>query len=325
VRKIKYVLALCFLLSACKSQVTSSSIEIKPTITQTQSTLTPEKTEIKTPKKPSITPYPTTFPQTSTIFPPSLTPVPTPPPCLEAGGQINPHLLYTELSQWPWEFRVYTPPCYAENQNKQYPLLILIHGSTYNDDQWDRLGADEMVDKLVTEGKIEPFIILMPRDRVWREPDDDPFGIALTDYIMPWVEQNYRVIPNRAYRAIGGLSRGASWAIHLGLSRWDLFSTIGGHSPPIFWSDTGKIRPWLDDIPSESLPRIFLDIGDKDYLIESASWFENILTQKGIPHEWYLFPGYHEEAYWIEHLESYILWYAEPWNKIEDSDISVSR
>jgi len=32
-----------------------------------------------------------------------------------------------------------------------------------------------------------------------------------------------------------------------------------------------------------------------------------------IPHEWHLFTGYHEEAYWQSHLEQYLRWYTQDW------------
>ena len=41
--------------------------------------------------------------------------------------------------------------------------------------------------------------------------------------------------------------------------------------------------------------------------------FEAVLNIEGIPHEWYLFPGYHEEEYWASHVEQYIRGYAETW------------
>ncbi len=222
-------------------------------------------------------------------------------------------MLYTEISPNPWEFRVYVPPCYDQEPGRRYPVLILIHGSTFNDDQWDRLGADELADRLIAAGELEPFLIFMPRDRVWVEPAEDPFGEALVSYLIPWLDKNYRTNPTRRYRAVGGLSRGASWAIHLGLSRWELFGSIGAHSLPVFWSDTGKVRGWLAEIPPGELPRIYLDIGENDYLIRSAVWFENVLNEMRIPHEWHLYPGRHEEAYWEAHLEGYLRWYAQDW------------
>lgn len=192
-------------------------------------------------------------------------------------------------------------------------MLILIHGSTYTDSQWDDLGVDETADALIASGQAPPFIILMPRDRVWLEPEEDPFGDAVVSRILPWVDQNYRTVPERAQRAIGGLSRGASWAVHLGLSHWEMFSAIGAHSLPVFLTDPPRIRTWLEEIPAEDMPRIYIDIGDKDYLLDKAVWFENLLTSMNIPHEWYLNTGRHESAYWEEHVEQYLLWYTSAW------------
>ena len=58
-----------------------------------------------------------------------------------------------------------------------------------------------------------------------------------------------------------------------------------------------------------------MDIGDRDRpeIMRAAIWFEELLNQRGIPHEWYLFSGYHTEDYWSAHLETYLRWYARTW------------
>lgn len=219
----------------------------------------------------------------------------------------------TSLLPLPLEYRLHLPPCYDQQPGRRFPVLYLVHGQNYNHDQWDRLGADEMADSLAAAGEIAPFILVLPRDRSWSQPSEDMFGQVVVEQLIPWVDESYRTLPGRENRAIGGLSRGAAWAVHLGLSNWELFGALGAHSLPVFWADTPYIRRWLDAIPGEAMPRIFLDTGEKDYLIRSTLWFAGVLNEKGIPHEWYLFPGYHEEAYWQAHLEQYIRWYAREW------------
>jgi enterochelin esterase-like enzyme len=213
------------------------------------------------------------------------------------------------------EYTVYLPPCYEQQPERRYPVLYLIHGQNYNNDQWDRLSADETAGALIARGEISPFILIMPRDRSWAQPSEDQFGRVLADQLVPYIDEHYRTLPERGYRAVGGLSRGAGWAVHLGLSRWDLFGAIGAHSLPVFWADTGHIRQWLDAIPDDELPRIYLDIGEKDRpsILASAKWFESMLSEEDIPHEWHLFPGYHEEAYWQAHVDGYLRWYALGW------------
>ncbi|HJS30297.1 MAG TPA: alpha/beta hydrolase-fold protein [Anaerolineales bacterium] len=248
---------------------------------------------------------------------PAPSPSPDAPSCLASGGRIDSHELTNDLSLLSWEFRVYTPPCYQEEGGRRYPLLILIHGQTYTDDQWDRLGVDETADRLISRGEIPALIILMPRDRRWVDPPKDRFGEALIGHVLPWVDENYRTLPERHFRAIGGLSRGASWAVHLGLSHWELFGSIGAHSLPVFWSDTPKARRMLEAVPAGSMPKIYLDIGEGDYLIESAVWFESLLNELDIPHSWHLFAGKHEEAYWMRHIEEYLRWYTADWAQVE--------
>ncbi len=69
---------------------------------------------------------------------------------------------------------VYTPPGYAENPNKKYPVLYLQHGWGEDETAWSNQGhANLIMDNLIAEGKIEPFIIVMTYgmtelNQVWR-------------------------------------------------------------------------------------------------------------------------------------------------------------
>ena len=271
---------------------------------------------------PRIPPASATLSSTSTATPspsatplPSATPTPTPLTCWQEGGRYEEGSLRNDLLPLPMEYRVYLPPCYDQQADRRYPVLYLIHGQNYNQDQWDRLGVDETADRLIAADEIPPLLIVLPRDRSWAMPTEDRFGQVLVEELVPTIDSTYRTLPERTYRAVGGLSRGAGWAINLGLSQWQLFAAIGGHSLPVFWTDTTRIRQWLKDIPPDELPRIYLDIGENDrpQILNSASWFENLLTEERIPHEWHLFSGYHDEAYWQSHLEQYLRWYTQDW------------
>ena len=259
---------------------------------------------------------PTSKPPTETIItstPPSLTPSPTPLACWQEGGTIERSEIESDLLPKLLEFRVYTPPCYDQQQERRYPVLYLIHGQSFNDDQWERMGVDEIANALIATRAISPFIIVMPRDRVWSSPEEDLFGEAVMNDLLPWIDETYRTIPKRTQRAIGGLSRGASWAVHLGILNWESFSIVGAHSLPVFPGDTNNIRKWLNAIPRESIPRFFIDIAELDRWSVTATWFENILTEMDIPHVWHLYTGYHNENYWQTHMEEYLRWYARDW------------
>ncbi len=194
-------------------------------------------------------------------------------------------------------------------------MLYLIHGQSYNDDQWERLGAAELTARLASSAELPPFIIVMPRDRLWSEPTEDKFGQAVVELLLPWIDANYRTLPERQYRAIGGLSRGGAWALHIGITYPDLFSAVGMHSGFAFHTDAPYLRSMLESVPTDLIPRFYLDVADHDRpdIYDSAVWFEAMLTEYNIPHEWHIFQGYHEESYWQSHVEQYLRWYAQGW------------
>ena len=262
-----------------------------------------------------------TFIATSTITssptPIPNTPTPTPSACLLAGGRVEVYEFTTTLLPNPLVYRIYLPPCYDEEPDRTYPVLYLIHGQTYTDTQWDRLGVPEAADQLIRSREVGPFIVVMPRDRVWLEPTEDNFGKAVVQSLVPWIDDHYRTIPDREHRAIGGLSRGGAWAVDIGLSRWDLFSAVGVHSGFVFYSDYQPIYQWVYNTPPGMFPRIYMDVGDKDRpeISEGAAWLEDFLTRLNIPHEWHLFSGEHDEAYWHAHVEDYLRWYTMEWGK----------
>jgi enterochelin esterase-like enzyme len=235
--------------------------------------------------------------------------------CLKEGGRYEKGSLSTKLLRTPLEYRVYLPPCYSENPSERYPVLYLIHGQGFKDDQWDRIGADEAADRLIADGEIPPLIIVMPYERYGGQPTETKFAEALVKQLVPHIDQTYPTMPDRTHRAVGGLSRGGGWAIHFGTAHWPVFGALGGHSPAVFHTDAHDMRTFLEAIPPISYPRIYLDIGDRDRpeIMRSAVWFEELLDEKDIPHEWHLFSGYHNEAYWNEHMEQYLRWYSQGW------------
>lgn len=309
-------MAVLSLVVACLPQLSSPVSEHKPSFPSPSPRSTnPQSFSTSSPTVPAVTKtlaITAVATSTRTARPTSS---PTPLLCWQYGGRYEYDSLSDPRLPLPMEYAVYLPACYDEQLHRRYPVLYMVHGQNYNHDQWDRLGIDEAADDLIAAGEISPVIIVLPRDRSWAQPAEDAFGAVLAEQLIPSIDHDYRTIPERRFRAIGGLSRGAGWAVHLGLSQWELFGAIGAHSLPVFWGDTNHIRSWLAAIPAEQLPRIYLDIGEKDRpaILASAVWFADLLNDQTIPHEWHLFPGYHEEAYWTSHIDQYLRWYTQEW------------
>jgi len=295
------LLLLALALGACSPSAPTSTVA--PSSTEPSLTATPTSTATAIP---SVTPIPTS----------AITVTPTPLACWEEGGEIILGEIDSQLLPAPLVYRVYLPPCYQAEPGRRYPVLYLIHGQSFTDEQWDRLGVDETADRLIADGELPPFIVVMPHDRAWNaQPDEVPFGEAVVEELIPLIDDSYRTLRGRPFRAIGGLSRGAGWAVHLGLSHWELFSAIGAHSLAVFAGDAFKLEGWLDAIPLDQMPRFYIDVGHKDStsILNSTTSFVALLEERGIAHEWYLFAGYHDEDYWSSHIEQYLRWYTAEW------------
>jgi enterochelin esterase-like enzyme len=251
--------------------------------------------------------------QKATISPLILGESPDQNTCIHKNGTVLDTSMDSELYHAPVKYSIYLPPCFDEKANRKYPVLYLLHGQTYDNQQWIRLGVADVADELINDQRMAPMIIVLPNDPDWRQPDESPFGRMLVSEMIPYIDQTYPTLSGRQYRAIGGLSRGASWALHLGLTEWQLFSRIGAHSLPVFAMDSPSIPKWLDVIPLGSAPQLYIDMGNQDPELNTARYVERLLSDRHFPHEWHMFTGTHEEEYWGRHLQKYLLWYACEW------------
>ena len=231
--------------------------------------------------------------------------------CGEERGKVVGYVFDSPSLKRPLKFNIYLPPCYDQQREPGYPVLYLLHGQLFTEDQWDDLGVPETADRLIAAGQVRPFIVVMPLEEYSAaNPFTTGYENALVNELIPWVDEHLHTCTLRSCRAIGGLSRGAAWSIRLGFAHWQLFSSIGANSLPPFYGTDVNMPRWLRAIPEGKLPRVWIDVGDKDPTIADASKFEELLTKLGVPHEYHVFAGGHDAAYWSSNLETYLRWYA---------------
>lgn len=211
-------------------------------------------------------------------------------------------------------YRIYLPPCFADLGGSTFPTLYLLHGLYYTDAQWDDLGAGEAADGLIARGEAPPFLIVMPRERKGLD-----FEHAIVDSLIPFVERTYRARPERSFRAIGGLSRGAGWALRIGLKHPELFASLGLHSPAVLPTDLFEIPDWSAELMPVQTPRLWIDIGDHDISRSSTFELRDLFDELQLNYTWRLFPGEHTTDYWASHVTTYLQWYSSPWSKMEDN------
>lgn len=244
------------------------------------------------------------------------TPLPTatsaPVVCVASNGKVITDSVPSKILHDPISLKIYLPQCYDPTGASRYPVLYMLHGQTYLNDQWLRIGIDTAADKLIADKQIQPFIIVMPQeDASTSDPYTAKFGDAVVQEVIPYVDDHLATCTDRSCRAIGGLSRGGNWAVRIGLSNPTLFAAIGAHSTPLFYGDLDKIPAWVKAADSlENVPVLYLDMGKSDENRENILQFEEMLSSLGVVHDYYQFIGFHEEKYWAAHVEDYLRWYS---------------
>lgn len=234
----------------------------------------------------------------------------------ERSGTIQSFNLASDLLNDTLSFDIYFPPCYDPHTTTPYPLIYLLHGQEQDASMWQDIGIQAAADALILEQSRQPFLIVMPVEQYYfRSSENNHYPDAILQELLPMIESNLPVCAERECRAIGGVSRGGAWATRLALHNWDVFGALGAHSTPLFEGDLENLPDWLDAVPADSLPRIYADVGATDPAVKDAYAFDQALNALGVPHEWYLNSGRHNEEYWSENIYEYLSWYTSAWMK----------
>jgi len=159
---------------------------------------------------------------------------------------------------------VYTPPGYEKDKASKYPVLYLQHGWGEDETAWSNQGhANLIMDNLIAEGKIKPFIIVMTygmtNEVKWGHMKDFsivPFQTVLVDELIPYIDAHFRTIADKSHRAMAGLSMGGMETHTITVAKPDVFSYYALLSGGIYTPEE------LKDKSKPSL--IFISCGSKE-------------------------------------------------------------
>jgi enterochelin esterase-like enzyme len=205
---------------------------------------------------------------------------------------------------------IYLPPCYNPHASRLYPVLYLLPGFGGTSTQWFDYGLAPLTDKLILGNEIPPFIIVTT-DNTYDHLK--PEQIVTT--LIPYIESHYRTSPARRLRSIAGGSLGAAAAYLLAFQHPDLFSSAGIFGNGLTVGQEAQDEAWLQAIPSNLKPRIFLNDGDQDtYMQQQAKALIPYLDKYKLPHTEVFTPGNHSNAYWLTNFPVFFHWLAQGWN-----------
>ncbi|MBX3363342.1 MAG: hypothetical protein KF866_01145 [Phycisphaeraceae bacterium] len=241
---------------------------------------------------------------------------------------------------------VWLPPGYdaPENQRRQYPVLFLHDGQNLFEHlpgvagEW---GADETAHRLISEGQIEPLIIVgVPHSGASRIEEyvpletfrDHPvygreYAAWFVREVVPRVRKTLRVRTDASGTAIGGSSLGAVISLFIAAENPDMFGGVLLESPSSLRLDDGS-SPWREYAASiRNWPgRVYVGMGDREAgdrpadapLNErSVRWAEELIDYAraggAVDRRLHIGSGHrHTESAWAERLPAALMFLFPP-------------
>lgn len=198
----------------------------------------------------------------------------------------------------PMLVHTYLPPNFQHGQ--QLPVLLLLHGSGTDADQWFKTGnIHRYMDNLIATKAIQPFVIVMPSsERVFYINQSERF---ITKELPQWLEKTYGLHPGPKAFAVAGMSMGGFGAFHLPQAHPDQFGfgfALSGYF----------LKDFVDQIPkNKPLPFKFMMLtGSEDMVtgddgmtvIDTNRHLVNVLKSNGSHFYYRENNGAHTFQYW---------------------------
>ncbi|PWC06801.1 alpha/beta hydrolase-fold protein [Mycetocola zhujimingii] len=207
-------------------------------------------------------------------------------------------------------FQVYLPPSYYTQPTRDFPVVYLLHGVNGGSKEWEPRDFDARLDELYTTGGLAESIVIMPDgESLWySDTENSPWRSMFLQEMMPLVEAEFNTLDDPSYRALSGVSMGGFGAFSIGLQNPELFSSIATHIGSVNYTPVGQTPVALATaMTAEQLTHysLYFDACEFDEyrFDEGARSLAGVLTSKGVPHTWEVYPeGRHNDACWMPHI-----------------------
>lgn len=160
-------------------------------------------------------------------------------------------------------------------------------------------GLGPLAEELISGGQMEPLIIVgiyntgesrlaeytPVRDRRGRGGRARSYGRLIVDELKPFVDGEYRTLPEPLNTGIGGSSLGGLVTLYMGLHYPAVFGKLLVMSPSVWWANRAILRE-VRKLPRKLEERIWLDIGTcegdrPEAIVNSVIELKDALAAKG--------------------------------------------
>jgi predicted alpha/beta superfamily hydrolase len=242
----------------------------------------------------------------------------------KVNGQITGTVLYHKNfvleDLKPRDIFVWLPPDYKTNPNKHYPVFYMHDGQNLVDPRTSNTfidwQVDEVADSLIREGEIESFILvgINNTDDRGTEYSDTPLGKLyvklIVEKIKPFVDKEYRTIPDAEHTAVGGSSMGGLISMICAWEYPNVFSKAACFSPAFQLRDIDYTKVVQEDKSSKKNILLYIDnggVGLEKVLQPGVDKMLKVLKTKGYIEGKNLFvfidkTAEHNEAAWAKRV-----------------------
>jgi S-formylglutathione hydrolase FrmB len=260
-------------------------------------------------------------------------------PAAAAPGRAECRSAPSKILGHPVAYCVILPSDYDADKSSTYPVVYFLHGLGGNEQMLLNSGGMNMIQDLRDQKRIGEFLIVAPDAGRSFYINSRDGKVRYEDFFirefLPYIESHYRVRAERKSRGVTGVSMGGYGALRFALKYPNLFVAVSAHSaalidtPPkikassdetaavaevlgkafggqvdvAFWKRESPFTIVRDGLRPEGL-QIYFDCGsDDDFgFNKGATQFDQLLTARGVAHEFHLYPGGHDWGYFAEHL-----------------------
>jgi len=256
---------------------------------------------------------------------------------LAATGRVECNSAPSKILKRAVAYCIVLPPSFDTDKARHFPVLYFLHGLGDNEQFFVHSGAWNITEDMWEKGELKEFLIATPDAGASFYVNSQDGKSRYEDFLLqeffPVIERRYRGAPGRAHRAIAGISMGGYGALHLACRHPQLFVAASAQSAALIEKLPVFLGPEPNSPRARVLGRVFgsppdaefwdrnsplvlartanlsglklyFDCGDQDdYGFETgATALDKVLSKRHIAHEFHIYSGRHDAAYFAEHL-----------------------
>jgi predicted alpha/beta superfamily hydrolase len=235
-------------------------------------------------------------------------------------GTVKYHKNFVLDGLKPRDIFVWLPPDYETYIKKRYPVFYMHDGQNLVDPRTSNTfidwQVDEAADSLIRSGMVEPFIIvgINNTDDRGAEYSNTPLGKLyiklIVEKIKPFIDKEYRTLPDADNTAVGGSSMGGLISMICVWNYPNVFSKAACFSPAFLFRDFDYTKVIQDDKSQKKNLLIYIDnggIGLETVLQPGVDKMIEVLKEKGYKEgkDFFIFidkNAEHNEAAWAKRV-----------------------